>query len=101
MARTTSYSPQFKAELVLQLLQGREISAISGEYNIHPNVLRRWLKEFQGEIHFSYKSPSRRIRLLPGADRQAPRHIADHVRSLRKRLQQDANQIHSNPRQAL
>ena len=46
MARTTIYSPQFKAEIVLQLLQGKTITAVSSEYNIHPNVLRRWLKEF-------------------------------------------------------
>ena len=46
MARTTIYSPQFKAEIVLQLLQSKTITAASSEYNIHPNVLRRWLKEF-------------------------------------------------------
>ena len=59
MARTTSYSPQFKAELVLQLLQGREISAISGEYNIHPNVLRRWLKEFQDRAYMVFDSAAK------------------------------------------
>lgn len=54
MARTTIYSPQFKAEIVLQLLQNKNISAISSEYNIHPNILRRWLREFQDRAYMVF-----------------------------------------------
>lgn len=61
MARTTIYSPQFKAEIVLQLLQGKTITAASSEYNIHTNVLRRWLKEFQDRAYmvFDYAAKHR------------------------------------------
>ena len=59
MARTTIYSPQFKAEVVLQLLQGKNISVISSEYNIHPNVLRRWLKEFQDRAYMVFDSAAK------------------------------------------
>ena len=54
MARTTIYSPQFKAEVVLQLLQGKNITAASSEYNIHPNILRRWLREFQDRAYMVF-----------------------------------------------
>ena len=59
MARTTIYSPQFKAEVVLQMLQGKNITNTASEYNIHPNVLRRWLKEFRERAYMVFDSAAK------------------------------------------
>jgi len=46
MARTT-YSPEFKAKVVLEVLQGdRSIDEVAHDYSISPNLLRNWKKEF-------------------------------------------------------
>lgn len=46
MART-SYPPEFKTKLVLEVLQGeKELNEIASEHNINPNMLRNWKKEF-------------------------------------------------------
>ena len=46
MART-KYSPEFKAKLVIEVLQGeREVNEIAAEHNINPNMLRGWKAEF-------------------------------------------------------
>lgn len=48
MART-SYPPEFKTKLVLEVLQGeKELNEIASEHNINPNMLRNWKKEFLG-----------------------------------------------------
>lgn len=42
-----TFSAQFKADLVLELLRGeRELSEIATANNITPNQLRNWKKEF-------------------------------------------------------
>ena len=46
MARTT-YSPEFKAKVVLEVLQGdRSIDEAAHDYSVSPNLLRNWKKEF-------------------------------------------------------
>lgn len=48
MSRTrTTYSPNFKAKVVIEVLQGeKEINEIAASYNLNPNMLRTWKKEF-------------------------------------------------------
>ncbi len=42
-----NYSPAFKAKVVLEVLQEeQELSAIASKYNLNPNMLRNWKKEF-------------------------------------------------------
>lgn len=46
MAKKT-YSATFKAKVVLEVLQEeQELSAIATKYNLNPNMLRNWKKEF-------------------------------------------------------
>ena len=46
MSRTT-YSAEFKAKLVLEVLEGTEsLEAIASRNQINPNMLRTWKKEF-------------------------------------------------------
>ena len=43
----TVYSAKFKAERVLEVLNGEEtLGAIAARHNLNPNVLRNWKKEF-------------------------------------------------------
>ncbi len=46
MSRTT-YSAEFKAKLVLEVIEGAEsLEAIASRNQINPNMLRTWKKEF-------------------------------------------------------
>lgn len=46
MARS-NYSAEFKAKVVLEVIQGEEeLGAIANKYGINPNMLRNWKKEF-------------------------------------------------------
>lgn len=46
MSRQT-YTPEFKAKLVIEVLQGdRTLDEIASKNNINPNMLRNWKKEF-------------------------------------------------------
>ena len=41
------YSPEFKAKVVLQVMQGeKEIGELAQEYSINPNLIRKWKTEF-------------------------------------------------------
>lgn len=43
----SNYTPEFKAKLVLEVLQGeRELGEIAAENGVNPNLLRNWKKEF-------------------------------------------------------
>jgi transposase-like protein len=43
----TMYSAKFKADRVLEVLNGEEtLGAIAARHNINPNMLRNWKKEF-------------------------------------------------------
>lgn len=46
MARST-YTPEFKARIVIEVLEGRkELEAIAAENQLNPNMLRNWKSEF-------------------------------------------------------
>ena len=46
-----NYSPAFKAKVVLEVLQEeQELSAIASRYNLNPNMLRNWIKEFLKKV---------------------------------------------------
>ena len=41
------YTPEFKAKIVLQVLQGeKEIGELAKENNINPNLIRKWRTTF-------------------------------------------------------
>lgn len=41
------YTSEFKAKIVLEVLQGeRELGAIAAENNLNPNMVRNWKSEF-------------------------------------------------------
>ena len=43
----SSYSAEFKAKIVLEVLQGeKELNVIAAEQGINPNMIRNWKKEF-------------------------------------------------------
>jgi len=48
MSRTRrTFSPEFKAKLVLEVLKGeKELNVIATENDIQPNLLRNWKKSF-------------------------------------------------------
>ena len=47
MARKNTYSPEFKAKLVLKVLEGEEpLEKIASDHNLNPNMLRNWKAEF-------------------------------------------------------
>ena len=46
MTRRT-YTPEYKAKLVIEVLQGeKELNTIAAENSISPNMLRNWKAEF-------------------------------------------------------
>ena len=41
------YDPQFKADVVLEVLQGeKELGEIATQHNLNPNMVRNWKREF-------------------------------------------------------
>lgn len=47
MSRKTSYSAEFKAKFVLDIIQGNKtLNEIAAERGLNPNMLRNWRKEF-------------------------------------------------------
>ena len=59
MARTT-YSPQFKAKLVLEVLrEEKELGTIAHENGINPNMLRNWKREFLENASVVFESPKK------------------------------------------
>ena len=66
MARTV-YSPQMKAKVVLEVLQGeKELGAIAQENGINPNMLRSWKREFLENASAAFEDPKK-------AEKQAKR----------------------------
>jgi len=42
-----NFSPEFKAKVVLEAIRGeKEINELASEYQIQPNLIRNWKKEF-------------------------------------------------------
>lgn len=47
MKKRRTFTPEFKAKVVLELLrEEKELTQIASEYEIAPNMLRNWKKEF-------------------------------------------------------
>ncbi|MCH4005566.1 MAG: transposase [Eubacterium sp.] len=47
MARRTNYSPDFKAKLVIEILEGEKtLNEVAASHNLNPNMVRSWKKEF-------------------------------------------------------
>ena len=46
MARRKKYTPEFKAKVVIELLEGDDsLSAVAGRYQINPGLLSDWRKQ--------------------------------------------------------
>lgn len=59
MARTT-YSPQFKAKLVLEVIKGeKELGTIAYENGVNPNMLRNWKREFMENASVVFETPKK------------------------------------------
>lgn len=55
-----SYTPEFKAKLVIETLQGeKSLSEIAAHYNIHPNMLRNWKAEFVTNASTVFEKPKK------------------------------------------
>ena len=53
MGKRKSYTPEFKAEIVLEAIKGEKIiSQIASEFEIHPTLVSKWKKQF---LENSYK----------------------------------------------
>ena len=47
-----TYSPEFKAKLVMEVLRGeRLLNEIASENNVHPNMLTRWKTDATNNFH--------------------------------------------------
>ena len=54
MTRRT-YTPEYKAKLVIEVLQGeKELNTIAVENSISPNMLRNWKAEFLENVGRAY-----------------------------------------------
>ena len=60
MSRTRrSFSSQFKADLVIELLKGeKDVNTLAAEHNIKPNLLRNWKKEFLDNAQLAFEDTS-------------------------------------------
>lgn len=49
------YSAEFKAKLVISILQGdKEINEICSEHNLNPNMVRTWKQNFLNNAHLAF-----------------------------------------------
>lgn len=56
----TKYTAEFKAKIVLQVLQGeQELGEISAENNLNPNMVRNWKKEFLANAANVFEDPKK------------------------------------------
>ncbi len=54
------YTPQFKAKLVLEVLQGeKELGTIAYENNVNPNMLRNWKRAFLENASVVFEDPKK------------------------------------------
>lgn len=80
MSRTT-YSAEFKAKLVLEVLKGTEsLEAIASKNQITPDMLRTWKKEFVKNAArvFSESKTEREARRKEDALERARKDVQDH-----------------------
>jgi transposase-like protein len=54
------YTPEFKAKIVLQVLQGeKEIGELGKENNINPNLIRKWRTTFLEKAATVFEDPEK------------------------------------------
>ena len=54
------YTPEFKAKIVLQVLQGeKEIGELAKENNINPNLIRKWRTTFLEKAATVFEDPEK------------------------------------------
>lgn len=54
------YTPEFKARIVLQVISGeKELGVIANEYNINPNLIRKWKAAFLERASVVFEDPER------------------------------------------
>ena len=54
------YTPEFKARLVLQVLQGeKELGEVANENNINPNLIRKWRTTFLEKASMVFEDPEK------------------------------------------
>ena len=54
------YTPEFKAKIVLEILQGeRELGEVAKEYNINPNLIRKWRTMFLERASQVFEDPEK------------------------------------------
>ena len=64
------YSPQFKAKVALEAIEGlKTIAELSSEYSIHPSVLNKWKRKLIDESVKLFETDSRKS--APTEDSQA------------------------------
>ena len=55
-----TYTPAFKAKVVLEVLQEEsELSAIASKYDLNPNMVRTWKKEFLEKSPSLFEDPAK------------------------------------------
>lgn len=58
-----TYSPEFKAKLVMEVLRGeRLLNEIASENNVHPNMLTRWKTDATNNFHILFENENAKIR---------------------------------------
>ena len=54
------YSSEFKARIVLQVLQGeKELGEVAKEHNINPNLIRKWRTTFLEKASMVFEDPEK------------------------------------------
>lgn len=54
------YSAEFKAKIVLEVLQGeKELGEIAAENNVSPNMVRNWKSEFLSKAATVFEDPNK------------------------------------------
>ena len=49
------YTAEFKTKVVLNILQGeKELNTVCAEFNLHPNMVRKWKQEFLQNAHHAF-----------------------------------------------
>ena len=56
------YSPELKAKIVLEVLQGeKELGEIAKEHNINPNLIRKWRSTFLEKASMVFEDAEREM----------------------------------------
>jgi transposase-like protein len=64
MANTTrrQYSPEFKAKIVQEVLQGEKtIAQLAAEHGIHPNIITKWRSAALQAMPHAFDEPTQKI----------------------------------------